>query len=345
MLLVVILFILLLALGVLEAVTHGRHVRSVPIRILVNGTRGKTTVTRQLYSSLRSCGKTVLAKTTGSEARLIYPDAHEEALSRRFGYHLIREQYKFFALAAKLGVDAVVVECCAVSPEAQIMMGQKLVKPTVSIITNARIDHVDQMGTSVESTASVLKLSVPKGASFYTSDSFFELDPQAIVVSDNLVSRVLSDLGFEGFSVDDYVPDIGLVGPFKLGSLLVVNAFAANDKQSAGELLDKYAAQAFVVLYNNRADREFRVPYFASLFAEKGVKQVIVLGEHVSKCVHFFSKYVPKVEGYKGSNDGLISRLQAKNCTVAIGMGNIKGAGTALVKYCQELTLKEDQNA
>ncbi len=341
MLLVCILFALLLALGVFEAATHTRHVNSVPLRILVNGTRGKTTVTRQLYSALSSCGKTVLAKTTGSEARLIYPDAHEESLSRRFGYHLIREQYKFFALASKLGVDAVVVECCAVSHESQLLMAQKLVRPTCSIITNARVDHVDQMGTTVESTASVLKLSVPRGASFYTSDSFFESDSQAIVVSDSLVSRVVSDLGFESFSVGGYVPDIGLVGPFLLGGLLVVNGFAANDKQSAGELLAQYAGQDFVVLYNNRADREFRVPYFASLFAKKGVKQVIVLGEHVNKCVRFFSKYVPEVSGFKGSPAELVALL---NCKVAIGMGNIKGAGVNLIEYCLEQS-KEAGNA
>ena len=340
MLLVCILFALLLALGVLEASFHTRHVKKVSLRILVNGTRGKTTVTRQLYSALSSCGKTVLAKTTGSEARLIYPDGHEEPISRRFGYHLIREQYKFFALASKLGVDAVVVECCAVSPESQLLMAQKLVRPTCSIITNARVDHVDQMGTTVESTAAVLKLSVPRGASFYTSDSFFESDPQAIVTLE-LVSRVLSDLGVESFSVGGYVPDIGLVGPFLLDGLLVVNGFAANDKQSAGELLAQYAGQDFVVLYNNRADREFRVPYFASLFAQMGVKQVIVLGEHVNKCVRFFSKYVPEVSGFKGSPAELVALL---NCKVAIGMGNIKGAGINLIEYCLEQS-KEAGNA
>ena len=348
MLLVCILFILLLALGLFEAFSHTSHVNSVPIRILVNGTRGKTTVSRQLYSTLTSCGKSVLAKTTGSQALLIYPDSHEIPINRRFGYHLIREQYKFFALAAKLGVDAVVVECSAVSPESQHMMA-KLVRPTCSIITNARIDHVDQMGDTVETTAEVLKLSVPAGAKFYTSDAFFEKDSQAVVVeggNKELVQRVMADLGFEACSVGAYVPDVGLVGPFTLKGILVVNAFAANDKQSASELLAQYAGQDFVVLYNNRSDREFRVPYFASLFVDAGVKQVIVLGEHVNKCVRFFSKQVPcaQVEGFKGSSEDLILLLDAKACKLAIGMGNIKGAGTNLIEYCLEHS-KEGSNA
>ena len=350
MLLVCVLFILILALGAFEAISHTRHVNSVPLRILVNGTRGKTTVTRQLYSSLSSCGKTVLAKTTGSEARLIYPDGHEEPLKRRFGYHLIREHYNFFALASKLGVDAVVVECCAVSPESQLLMAQKLVRPTCSIITNARVDHVDQMGSTIESTADVLKLSVPTGASFYTSDIFFNSDTQATVVeggNEELVQKVMTDLGYKTCTVKSYTPDIGLVGPFKIGTLLIVNAFAANDKESASEVLAQYAGQDYVVLYNNRADREFRVPYFASLFKEKDVKQVIVLGEHVDKCVRFFSKQLPEamVGDFKGPTNNLISYLKTKNCRVVLGMGNIKGSGTELIQYCIEQTSKEANNA
>lgn len=350
MLLVCILFILLLALALFEALSHARHVNAIPIRILVNGTRGKTTVTRQLHSALSS-KITVLAKTTGSQALLIYPNASEHPINRRFGYHLIREQYKFFSLAYSLKVDAVVVECSAVSPESQLIMAQKLVKPTCSIITNARIDHIDQMGSTVESTAKVLKLSVPEGQKFYTSDSYFIEDPQSIVVegsNEELVTKVLEEeFNFKNVSFNAYKPDIGLVGPFSVGNLVIVNAFAANDKESASQILDKYDGQDYVVLYNNRADREFRVSYFASLFESYSVKQVIVLGEHVNKCVRFFSKHVPSanVEGYKGTSNDLLSMLNEKDSKLVIGMGNIKGAGTDLIEYCISKTSKEGLNA
>lgn len=350
MLLICILFSFLLALGLFEAISHARHVNSIPIRILVNGTRGKTTVTRQLHSILAP-KMSVLAKTTGSQALLIYPDSSEHPVNRRFGYHLIREQYKFFALACSLKVDAVIVECSAVSPESQLIMAQKLVRPTCNIITNARIDHVDQMGNSVESTAEVLKLSVPKGQKFYTSDFFFASDSHAVVVeggNEELVGRVLEkEFGLKEFSVGAFQPDLGLVGPFSVEGMVIVNAFAANDKQSAAEVLDKYVGQDYIVLYNNRADREFRVPYFASLFEAYKVKQIVVLGEHVNKCVRFFSKQVPcaKVFGFNGTNDSLISMLSAKKCDVIIGMGNIKGAGTTLIEYCMTQTSKEDLNA
>ncbi len=346
----------------LEAFTHNRHVRQVPLRILVNGTRGKTTVTRQLYSTLKVCGFNVLAKTTGSEALIINPDGTEKPVSRRFGYHLIREQYKFFALASKLKVDAVVVECSAVSAEAQSML-QRLVKPTVSIITNARVDHVDQMGSTKASTSEVLKLSVPNSARFYTSDSYFENDPQALVVkgqNDALVQRVMADLGFASCPVQPYTPDLGLVGPFQLKDILFVNAFAANDKESAAQVLDQYKDQDYVVLYNNRKDREFRVPYFAELFASYKVKQVYVLGEHVNKCVRFFSKHVPgakvgrfdnaKLDNAKLDNANIdnvkvgsanLQALFSLNCKIVLGMGNIKGAGLELVKAC----MKEVNNA
>lgn len=350
MLLVVILFVLLLVLALIEAITHTRHVNAIPIRILVNGTRGKTTVTRQLHNALSS-KMSVLSKTTGSQAILIYPDTSEHPINRRFGFHLIQEHYKFFSLAYSLKVDAVVVECCAVSPESQLIMAKKLIRPTCSIITNARIDHVDQMGTTVKSTAEVLKLSVPKGQKFYTSDHFFDSDSHTVVVqgsNEELVSTVLNnEFNIKNVSFNSYKPDIGLVGPFFLRNFLFVNGFAANDKESASQLLDKYSGQNYAVLYNNRADREFRVPYFSSLFESYNVKQVIVLGEHVNKCVRFFSKHVPcaKVEGFKGTNDSLISMLEEKKFNVIIGMGNIKGAGIELIEYCIAKTSKEDLNA
>ncbi len=350
MLLVCIFFFFLLALGLVEAILHARHVNAIPIRILVNGTRGKTTVTRQLHSALSS-KMSVLAKTTGSQALLLYPDSSEHPINRRFGYHLIREQYKFFKLAYNLKVDAVVFECSAIKPESQLIIAEKLVRPTCSIITNARIDHVDQMGSTVETTAEVLKLSVPKERMFYTSDQFFSSDSQAIVVeggNEELVLKVLeSEFKLKDVPFNTFQPDVGLVGPFSIKNILIVNAFAVNDKESASELLDKYDGQDYVVLYNNRADREFRVPYFSKLFSEKKVKQVIVLGEHVNKCVRFFSKHVPcaKVDGFKGTNDGLISLLSSRKCNIVIGMGNIKGFGTELVKYCIDKTSQEELNA
>lgn len=336
-----VLVVILIVLAFVEASLHRRRVRAIPLRILVNGTRGKTTVTRLLQCGLKEGCHTVLAKTTGSEAAYILPDGTVKPVERRRGVNVLRETMAFFRLASSLNVDAVVLECQAVRPENQTLV-QRLVQPTVSIITNARIDHVDVMGDTIESTAEVLRMSVPKGQRFYTSDPFFQSDSSAIFVQESelnksLTIKVLTDLGIAESvarkGMESFVPDIGLVGPFNIGGKTVVNAFAANDMQSAEEILKAVGdLDCATIVYNNRSDREFRLMYFAKVFASCGVKSVLVVGDHVGKCSHYLSRHLGfSVVPFKGTDDELLGLCGQ----TVVCMGNIKGRGEAFIRYCQ----------
>src|SRR5438309_2598777 len=100
----------------LSARRHRGYMRAIPVRIHVAGTRGKSTTTRLIAAALRAGGRRVVAKTTGSEPRLILPDGRDEIWPRR-GPATIREQLRFVRRAAQLGVDTIVVECMAIRPE------------------------------------------------------------------------------------------------------------------------------------------------------------------------------------------------------------------------------------
>src|SRR5215470_7286690 len=100
----------------LAAWRHHGNLRAVPLRIHVAGTRGKSTTTRLIAAGLRAGGFRVVAKTTGTEPRLIRPDGSEVAWPRR-GPAAVREQTRFFAEAARTGVEVAVVECMAIRPE------------------------------------------------------------------------------------------------------------------------------------------------------------------------------------------------------------------------------------
>src|SRR6185295_12107842 len=82
----------LLIAGIVEQRRHQRNLDSIPTRILVNGIRGKSSVTRLCAGALRGSGLTVVAKTTGSAARFIHPDASEEPVHRKFDIANIVEQ-------------------------------------------------------------------------------------------------------------------------------------------------------------------------------------------------------------------------------------------------------------
>ncbi len=161
--------LLLLLLGgwlgwlVVERVRLGRHRRAVPLRIAVTGSRGKTSVARLLASVLREAGRKVLAKTTGSEARLIFPDGAEAEI-HRLGAPSVLEQGKLLARAARLGVDVVVAEVMSVHPEVHRVESQRILKPHLVLVTNFRVDHPAAQGDTRESVARVLALDVPPGA-------------------------------------------------------------------------------------------------------------------------------------------------------------------------------------
>src|SRR5713226_629408 len=87
---------------------HRRNLRAIPVRIHVAGTRGKSTTTRLIAAGLGAGGLRVVAKTTGTEPRLIRPDGSEAAWPRR-GPPSVREQTRFFAEAMRLRADAAVV--------------------------------------------------------------------------------------------------------------------------------------------------------------------------------------------------------------------------------------------
>ena len=155
---------------VVERLRLDRTHRAVPLRIAVTGTRGKTSVTRLLASVLREDGRRVLAKTTGSQATLILPDGSIEEIHRR-GQPSILEQKALLHRGAGLGVDVVVAEIMSIHAENHATEAHQLLKPTVVLVTNFRVDHTGAVGDTRADVAAVLALDVPEGARVFLSES------------------------------------------------------------------------------------------------------------------------------------------------------------------------------
>lgn len=169
MTLVFLLAVAFLIYGVVEYRVHLSNLRAVPIRVHVNGTRGKSSVARLIAAGLRAGGVRTAAKTTGSAARYIHPDGSEESLSRP-GIPNVREQLPVMRKARLEGARAVVLECMAIRPDLQWISEHRIVKSTVGVITNVRPDHLDVMGPTVEDVAVALSGTVPVGSVLFTSE-------------------------------------------------------------------------------------------------------------------------------------------------------------------------------
>jgi hypothetical protein len=167
--------LLLVALGAAERVAADRARRAVPIRIHVNGTRGKSTVTRLVASALREAGVPTVAKVTGTAPRLLLPDGTERPVVRR-GSANIREQNWLLRRAARLRARAVVAECMAVRPDLQFISEHRMVQATIGVVTNVRLDHTEVMGRNTREIARSLANSTPReGVLVYGGDAFVEV--------------------------------------------------------------------------------------------------------------------------------------------------------------------------
>lgn len=254
---------------------HFRNLNSIPIRIHVNGTRGKSSVTRLIAAALREHGLKTFAKTTGTLPRMIMDDGREYPIYRPAGANVI-EQLRIVALAAHHEAEALVIECMAVQPRLQSLTELKFIRATHGLITNARADHLDVMGPSERDVTLALLGTVPVEGKLFTSeldypDEFQEVcwdrESELHVVEPSAV-EALSDEDMSGFNYVEHrenvalvlelceslnIPrDVALRGMWKAQRdpgamseqeidffgrrILFVNGFAANDPESSEKI-------------------------------------------------------------------------------------------------------------
>jgi poly-gamma-glutamate synthase PgsB/CapB len=172
MLLIPIILIIALVIGVIEWRQHKKYVHSLPIRVNVNGIRGKSTVTRLITGIIKEAGYKTIGKTTGTSARLIYWDkTEEEPIHRRPEGPNIHEQKMVVKKAAKLGAEALVSECMAVNPDYQIVFQEKLLQANIGVIVNVLEDHMDVMGPTLDEVAEAFTATIPYHGHLIVSES------------------------------------------------------------------------------------------------------------------------------------------------------------------------------
>jgi len=173
MLLIVLLLLLLTALGRWEMVRHAHHRNCIPLRIHINGSRGKSSVARLITAGLRAGGISVVGKTTGSAAAILNTDGSETPITRLGGAN-IKEQLAVFRDAVRQNCQALVIECMAVRPDLQLICEHNIVQATHGVITNIRPDHLEVMGPTLDDVATSLAGTVPRNAHLFTADDKYQ---------------------------------------------------------------------------------------------------------------------------------------------------------------------------
>lgn len=355
---VVVVFAVLMAL---EKIRHDRALRKISIRILVNGTRGKTSVTRMLSAALRSAGVRTYAKTTGSVARWILPDGSEvDCRGKRLPS--VKEHIPFVRAAARKGAEAIVVECMALLPENQWLIGNQLVRQHITVITNAGIDHIEEIGRDADETIQTLAQSIhPDGIVITGEPGFSGFARKTANPAWDFPEEILSRFRFPAFAGNvalvlstcdtlglprekvyqgmlDAKPDIGMLGVFEWKSYTITNGFSANDPESFARLLEAMIPAPYVMIFNHRGDRPQRLRLMADELGKAARKPdlVGVIGSYKKQAAVYLQRRIGVPSFALDNPADWLEELRPFRIHAVLCAGNIKGGGQNFLEFLLE---------
>lgn len=325
--------------------------------IHVNGIRGKSTTTRLIDAGLRNLGYKVYTKTTGTLPYTINTK-NEDVKVERTGNANIREQIKMINNAHKENADILVLECMAVNPELQYVCEHQILEADVTVITNVRLDHVQDMGDNLEDIAYAFCNTIPTNGHLVVNDSEYvklfkekakelgttvhvakpyENEDTLDTFAENIavaleVARVLNldlDLFFEGMK--NYHHDFGAFSRHKIDNTLFLNGLSINDPESIkyvyDEIAKKYDLNNVTILLNNRGDRPTRVLQHIELLSNIKCKKILLIGSNLTYVKNKLEKKLDiEIELLENIED-------LKKEEIIFAIGNIGGKGMEVIEY------------
>ena len=347
-----------------EARTVKAARRKIEHVVHVNGTRGKSTVSRLIEAGLRAEGLRVFCKTTGTDPMTIDVNGCEEPIRRR-GKANIKEQIAILHRAAAQDAQVLVVECMAITPEFQQASQHDILRADIGVITNVRRDHTDVMGDTLPQIAEALCHTVPRGGVLLTAETvmagqlktaaekngsrfvcaevqgdegaldFPENVALALAVCEELgVPRETAFAGMQRFSRDPYALSL-----YRLGKAAFIGGLSINDIQSICMVWDKLRTEhgwqdrKLTLLINNRGDRASRTEDMLRVCTALHPAEVWLMGASRGYMKRGLRKKLPDaaVRELSGGTDIAVDSLTEDQVIFAIG--NIAGGGRELMEY------------
>lgn len=269
-----------------------RRVRlQIPTRIIVLGTRGKSSVVRLIAYGLRAGGHMVMYKTTGSRPVLGNVDGTEQIIKRRSSPTPL-EQRLVLRTAARQHADVAVIEAMSIRPESLRAEVQRILSPGIVVVTNVGRDHIidiedpcaafasaiPHLAIAITSTTAPVELrerlkrrgirirevapEAPGRATGFPMHEEWEENVQLALAACTAVG-VPADTAVEG--MNGVVADFGALTAWRVGAgstrWITINAFAANDPDATRQVLQHALSRwgegrmLLVGLLNLRRDR------------------------------------------------------------------------------------------
>ena len=270
----------------------------IPIRILVTGSRGKSSLVRLLTAALEGAGVPSAGRITGVLPREI--SGGKETLILRSGPGSV-EEMRWWLRSLPAGIRGAVLENSAVDPELQ-GLAWRWMKPSCTVLTNVRPDHEEVWGCGEEMAAAALCGGIGGGpvilpssvAAVQTVSRLLRMKgcdllpcPDGAGFRETHLSLVSGACSFLGIdrqkglgAARELPPDIADFRFFREGKGMLASAFSANEPESTESLfrLTGWERQETTVLYNSRKDRVARLRSFLPWLSAHSWKSVAVTG-------------------------------------------------------------------
>ncbi len=341
-----------------------RILRSVPLRILVNGTRGKSTAVKIIHLALNRSGISAVAKTTG-DAPLIYQSDGRTRMVVRRAPAGIRENIWFLFRVAQEHPRAVILECNALQAENQQILARHIFRPTHILLTGAEVDHREVMGQTRAEIAATLSRCLRLQAHIYLPETEQEVFlphisaettefrlcptvppayrpvhfPGELIESQwGLLSALLGDLGVSSVETTRAFREVwegidrNIVRNFPDQQFHLINLLSVNDAPTAGKLIDHLQSllpirNEQVVLLNLRQDRPLRSQDFIRLVQRMFPESQVWLtgsGRHLGK--RLLNSFSGKVEVLNFRETGRRLRQGFNRPTTLFALANHRDA-------------------
>jgi hypothetical protein len=363
--LIIALVLILIIAGVVEKQRHESRLRRIPVRIHINGTRGKSTLTRLITSLLSGTGFRVAAKVTGEHPEYYSPDSGWSSW-KRWAPPRIKEQLRFLKTASEDDAKAVVIENMALAPENQFVSEHLMVKSTMSLLSNVRIDHREVMGRHLQEIAGTLACAFPRDGELVMNERSHRIFDGALLphrttictvdkTCENPIERMsmpileyvktqfnIPDSVFESVVWSGYLPKAIDDLIIQYDGRSFVNLFSCNDVISADELIDYLTVNGRIgetvdLLLMCRRDRPFRTIDFLDWALKKRQFRIVTIaGQYPLFPVMKRCRGISNVRMIRGTNPKLIvARLTERRCKTVICIGNYVRTGERIIEFLQ----------
>jgi poly-gamma-glutamate synthase PgsB/CapB len=335
-----------LVLLIAESIVFNRNIKKLKIKIHVNGTRGKSTVTKYIWTALNDSGIKALGKVTGEIPTLLLPDGTRKEIKRN-GAARVQEQFGIINHTVKQNASALVMECMSIDPSLQ-KLESKFIKPDIYVITNIRDDHQEQLGSNQTEQIEAFCKALPVKSKIIVSDGPYlecikkhALNKQsqiikAVSLNDDEMSRLPQQIFKANVEIAITVClEVGISRKNALNSIIkqidrndkqvftinstsqnqyFLNAFSANDTQTTDEIINYWTEKLHVenkiaLVLNTRSDRPLRTTLFTNWIKENDsrIDTVFLTGNHRTKAKQLLRKSNIKIKQLN-NRSGIYSR-------------------------------------